>query len=119
MDEQEKVSPLDELSASGKEYINMVIDDYKLKGVESLSVVGNKLIFLLIATMLGGVILQLAGLALSYFIGQLVGNIAMGFLITAAFFAIILFMIYRRRENLFTDKLVTLFIKIFFEKRGK
>lgn len=119
MEESEnKFVPLDDVSASTKEYINLKIDQYKLKGAEHLSVLSNKLIFLLIATMLGGVILQLCGLALAYFAGQLIGNTALGFLAVAAVFALFLWILYRKRENLFTDKLVVLFIKIFFEKEN-
>ncbi|MEF9930890.1 MAG: hypothetical protein RSC28_00110 [Bacteroidales bacterium] len=117
MDDFENKPPLDILSSSAKEYVNLKIDEYKLKGVEHLSVLSNKLIFILIATMLGGAILQLIGLAISYFIGQLVGNIALGFLIASVIFIIILLVIYLRRDKLFTNKLVSLFIKIFFEKK--
>lgn len=119
MNEPEKNTPLDEITSSTKEYINLKIDEYKLKGVEHLSVLSNKMIFLLIATMLGGVILQLTGLALAYFAGQLVGNTALGFIIVAVIFAGILYIVYTKRERLFTDKLVALFIKIFFEKEDK
>ncbi len=112
-------TPLDDITSSAKEYINLKIDEYKLKGAEHLSVLSNKLIFLLIATMLGGVILQLTGLALAYFAAQLVGNTALGFIIVAVIFIIILSIIYLKREKLFTDKLVALFIKIFFEKDDK
>lgn len=119
MNESGNKTQLDDISSSAKEYVNMKIDEFKLRGVENLSILSNKMIFLLIATMMGGVILQLTGLALSYFIGQLLGNTALGFLITAVLFIIILLIIYSRRNNLFTDKLVALFIKIFFEKRDK
>lgn len=112
-------TPLEDVTASTKEYINLKIDEYKLKGAEHLSILSNKLIFLLITTMLGGVILQLAGLAMAYFAAQLIGNTALGFLAVALLFAAVLYMLYRKREHLFTDKLVVLFIKIFFEKEHK
>lgn len=118
IDPENNTTP-DDITASAKEYVNLKIDEYKLKGAEHLAVLSNKMIFLLIATMLGGVILQLMGLALAYFTGELIGDTALGFIIVALFFAIILFVLYTRRAKLFTDKLVILFVKIFFEKEGK
>lgn len=114
MDNTEK-SRIDELRDSGKEYINLRIDEIKLKSVENLAKLSNKLIVLLLAIMLGGVILQLSGLALSYFIGQLVGNTALGFLLVAIFFLLVLLLLFIFRDKLFLNKLVKLFVGIFFD----
>lgn len=118
MENSEK-SKIEDLRDSGKEYINLKIDEVKLKSVAHLAKLSNKLIVLLLAIMLGGVVLQLSGLALSYFIGQLVGSVALGFLIVAIFFLVILALLFIFRDRLFLNKLVRLFIGVFFENDNK
>lgn len=113
--EKEEKSALDNLRDTAQEYINLKIDDYKLRGVENLSVLFNKIIFALIAIVLGGVAVQLIALAIGYMIGELIGSVAAGFFIMGAVVLIVLVFIYIRRNRLFMSQLVKLFIKLFFE----
>jgi hypothetical protein len=78
-------NPFNNITDSTKDYINLKIDEYKLKGVENFSILTNKMIYILLAIMLGGVILQLLGFALSFFVGSLFNSTAIGFLIVAVF----------------------------------
>ena len=79
---------LGSLEQSVKEYVNLRVDEYKYKGVENFSIISNKTLVVLVAVMLGAVILQLAGFAVAFMIGELVGSTAAGFGITALLFAI-------------------------------
>lgn len=99
-----------------KDYINLKIDEYKLKGVEGLATLTNKAIFLLLATMVGGVILQLAGLSLALLAAQLVENMALGFAIVALLFVIVLAVLYATRRRLFLNRLVKMYINLFFKE---
>lgn len=99
-----------------KEYINLKIDEYKLRGVEGLATLTNKAIFLVLSTMVGGVILQLAGLSLALLVAQLVGNMALGFAIVALIFVIILVILFATRKRLFVNRLVKMYIDLFFKE---
>lgn len=116
MENKLKENPLNNISDSGKEYVYMKIDQVKLKSIENISLLTNKMIFMLIASMLGGVILQILGFAASFFIGRLLGSYALGFVIVAAFFAVVLCIIYFFRNRLFTNVLIQTFIKMFFPR---
>ncbi|MDD2242441.1 MAG: hypothetical protein PHW85_04295 [Bacteroidales bacterium] len=102
------------LASSVKEYINMKIDQFTLKGVEDISIVSSKVILILIYVMLGVVILQLIGFALSYFIGELLDSTAMGFLIVGGVFIIAFLAVFLLRKKLFTNSIVKMFINMFF-----
>ena len=102
------------LASSVKEYINMKIDQFTLKGVEDISIVSSKVILILIYVMLGVVILQLIGFALSYFIGELLDSTAMGFLIVGGVFIIAFLAVFLFRKKLFTNSIVKMFINMFF-----
>lgn len=99
-----------------KEYINLKIDEYKLRGVEGLATLTNKAIFLVLSTMVGGVILQLAGLSIALLIAQLVGNMALGFAIVAIAFVIVLAVLYATRKRLFLNRLVKMYLDLFFKE---
>lgn len=99
-----------------KEYINLKVDEYKLRGVEGLATLTSKAIFLVLSTMIGGVVLQLAGLALALLVSQLVGNMALGFAIVALLFAIVLAVLFAARKRLFVNRLVKMYIGLFFKE---
>ena len=105
---------LGSLEQSVKEYVNLRVDEYKYKGVENFSIISNKTLVVLVAVMLGAVILQLAGFAVAFMIGELVGSTAAGFGITALLFAIGLVVIYIRRDTLFLSKMMRMYSRMFF-----
>ncbi len=107
-------SRLGEISETAREYINLRLDEYKLKGVENFSLLSNKILVILISTMLGAVILQLLGFAFAFLIGELIGSTALGFAIMALVFGCILGIIYARRNTLFTNRMVRMYMKMFF-----
>lgn len=107
-------SNLDNLSGTVKEYINLKADEIKLKGVENFSILSNKMLVFVVVTMLLAVILQLCGFAFAFFIGEIVGSTAIGFIIMAALFACILGIIYAKRETLFLNRMVRMYVKLFF-----
>ena len=98
------------------EYLNIKIDEYKIKTVENLSLLTNKILVALIATMLGTVILLLLGVALAFVLGAMTGSIAWGFIIVAILFAEALLMVYISRKTLFLKKMKQMYMKMFFGK---
>ena len=110
---------VEEFKDSAKEYVNLKIDEYKLRGVESLSTLLNKLIFIITATILAGIVIQLFALALGWWIGSMVGSVAVGMLIDAGIFALVFLLLYLRRDTLFINPMVKLFINVFFSNDDK
>lgn len=105
---------LDDIKQTIQDYVNLRVDEFKLKGVENLSILTAKAIVILIATMLGAVILQLLGFAIAFLIGEVIGSTAAGFGITAVLFATALCIIYAKRNTLFLNRMVRLYAKMFF-----
>ena len=114
MDANENNSRLDDFSRTAREYVNLRLDEYRLKGVENFSIISNKALVMLVATMLGAVILQLLGFAFAFFIGDLLGSTALGFVIMALLFLCALCFIYAKRETLFIGKMIRMYMKMFF-----
>ena len=101
------------------EYLNVKADEYKIKTVDNLSLLTNKILVALIATMLGTVILLLLGVALAFILGAMTGSIAWGFIIVAILFAEALLMVYISRKTLFMDKVKRMYLKMFFGNNRK
>lgn len=97
-----------------KGYLNLRVDQYKLKVVEDLSLVSNNALVALVATMIGAVILQLSGFAAAFFIGELIGSTVLGFLIMIFLFIFILVFIYAKRHSIFLNNMIRMYKKIFF-----
>lgn len=114
MDKQDDKVKLGSLEQSVKDYVNLRVDEYKYKGVENFSILSNKTLVVLVAVMLGVVILQLAGFAVAFMIGELVGSTAIGFGATALIFVVVLLVVYLKRDSLFLGKMFKLYSRMFF-----
>ncbi|MBR2437843.1 MAG: hypothetical protein IKB26_02245 [Bacteroidales bacterium] len=117
MGEENRNGRLEDIQQTIKDYVNLRVDEYKLKGVENFSILSNKVLVILISTMLGAVMLQLLGFAVAFMIGEITGSTALGFGITAIVFAIALIAIYAKRETLFLNRMVKMYVKMFFGNR--
>ncbi len=114
MDIQDNKTEFGSLEQSVKDYVNLRVDEYKYKGVENFSIISNKTLVVLVAVMLGVVILQLAGFAVAFMIGEIVGSTAIGFGATALIFVVVLLVVYARRDSLFLDKMLRMYSRMFF-----
>ncbi len=117
-DSQEK-NPFNDLSVSAKEYFKLKVDEYKLRGIEGLSVLFNTVFFIMIASIVAGVALQMLGLAAGYAMGEILGSNAAGFCSVGGFFIAIVLVLYILRKKLFINQLIKMFIKLFFEQDGE
>lgn len=112
MNESNHSNGLGDIKQTVQDYVNLRVDEYKLKGVENFSIISAKTLVILISTMLGAVVLQLLGFAFAFFIGDLTGSTSAGFGITAILFATALCFIYARRNTLFLNRMVRLYAKM-------
>ena len=106
--------PAEELSREAKEYVDLRLEDVKLRTVKGLSLTASNLLGMIL---LLGVAINLA-LVLSFgiilLVGELIGSYAWAALGVAVLLGIVLWILVRKRDTLFKDTFVPLFVKLFF-----
>ena len=106
MEKSKFSKPLDEnLGASIRSYINMQVDRAALKGAEKMSVVSNRVIVITILLLTGTIVLMMLCLAAGFFLGDLFGSNALGFLCSAAIVLILGVVIWLSRKRLFANQM--------------
>ena len=99
-------SPVDEgLGSSIRKYMYMQVDRAALKGAEKMSVVSNRVIVITILLLTGTIVLMMLCLAAGFFLGDLFGSNALGFLCSAAIVLILGVVIWLSRKRLFANQM--------------
>ncbi|MCR4859164.1 MAG: hypothetical protein K5910_00705 [Bacteroidales bacterium] len=105
---------LDGLVQEARRYVDLRVDEFKLKSTRALSTaLGQTLAYLLIIAVLV-IVLGLLAFALLQFLNGLLGA-PWGTLIVAGVFLIALGVLWLCRERLFRDLFVKLFIDVFYD----
>ena len=108
--------PLQDLVADTKAYVDLQVDNLKLKLTKGLSLsLGQVLALLLVVISLSAVLLAL-GAGCVLLIGSWVGSYAAAAFIMAGVFALITLLIFLLRKKLFVNGFVKLFAGILFEE---
>ncbi|MBR0314783.1 MAG: hypothetical protein IJK39_06635 [Bacteroidales bacterium] len=98
--------PVDEgLGSSIRKYLYMQVDRAALKGAEKMSVVSNRVIVITILLLTGTIVLMMLCLAAGFFLGDLFGSNALGFLCSAAIVLILGVVIWLSRKRLFANQM--------------
>jgi hypothetical protein len=106
--------PAEDLSREAKEYIDLQIENVKLRTAKGLSVTASKLVgFILIIGVASSLILALS-FGLILLVGELIGSYAWSSIGVAVLLGIGLWILIQKRDSLFKDTFVPLFIKLFF-----
>lgn len=119
MEEQKENDIFTLLKKDLSDYINLKINDYKLRGVETLSTLINKIIFIILVIVLCGVALQLFALSIGYLLGDFIGSRAGGFAIVGGIIIVVVLICYLFRNKLFINSFVKTFIKLFWRDENK
>ena len=106
--------PAEELSREAKEYIDLRLDDVKLRTAKGLSVTASKLVGLFLILGVGISLMLVLSFGLILLLGELVGSYAWSAIGVAVLQGIGLWILIRKRNSLFKDTFVPLFVKLFF-----
>ena len=106
--------PAEDLSREAKEYIDLRLDDVKLRTAKGLSVTASKLVGLFLILGVGISLMLVLSFGLILLIGELVGSYAWSAIGVAVLLGVSLWILLRKRDSLFRDTFVPLFIKLFF-----
>ena len=109
-----KENSLGALAGETRDYVNLAIDEVKLKTTRGLSTALGQILAWLIIIAVLSLVLGLLSLALLQWINSLVGS-PWGTLIVAVVFGVALFILWLNRQKLFRDMFVKLFIDVFYD----
>jgi magnesium-transporting ATPase (P-type) len=99
-----------------KEYLNTKVDFVKLGLLQKITKAGTYLLtFVALLVSIFAIALFLM-FSFSHWYGEETGNLAMGFLLSSAFFLVVLIVIYLARNILFTRNLIKIFSRILFSE---
>ena len=107
--------PIEDLGKEASEYIDLRLDDLKLRTAKGLSMTLSKLLYMLLILFVVSIILTAVAIGGVMLLGELIGSYAGGAAIVAAFFLLILGVLLLLRKKLFRDTFVPLFVKMFFD----
>ena len=106
--------PAEDLSREAKEYIDLRLEDVKLRTAKGLSVTASKLVGFFLILGVGISLMLVLSFGLILLIGELVGSYAWSAIGVAVLLGISLWILLRKRDSLFRDTFVPLFVKLFF-----
>ena len=106
--------PAEDLSREAKEYIDLRLEDVKLRTAKGLSVTASKLVGLFLILGVGISLMLVLSFGLILLIGELVGSYAWSAIGVAVLLGLALWVLIRKRDTLFRDTFVPLFVKLFF-----
>ena len=106
--------PAEDLSREAKEYIDLRLEDVKLRTAKGLSITASKLVGFFLIISLGTSVLLALSFGLILLVGELFGSYAWSAIGVAALEGLGLWILIRRRDHLFKDTFVPLFINLFF-----
>lgn len=99
-----------------RRYVELKIDDLKLKTVDGLSVGVSRVLSLMAVLMLGAIVLASFAFGTVLLLGDLIGSWAAAAFIIGGVFLILLIVMLLVWKKLFVDIFVKLFIDIFYDK---
>lgn len=106
--------PLDDLAGEVREYVDLRVDDIKLKTTKGLSVSLARVLTALVLLFTLGMVVLTFTVGFILMLGQVTGNYALGAFIALGVFIAVLIVLFALRNRLFTGTFVRMFIQIFF-----
>ncbi len=106
--------PAEDLSHKAQEYIDLRLDDLKLHLAKGLSISVSKLVGMILILGVATNLVLVLSFGLILLVGELVGSYAWSAIGVAVLLAIAVWILIRKRESLFKDTFVPLFVNLLF-----
>ena len=106
--------PAEDLSREAQEYLDLRLDDVKLRTAKGLSVSASRLVGIILLLGMATNLVLVLSFGIILLVGELVGSYAWAALGVAAVLGVVLWILVRKRNTLFKDTFVPLFVKLFF-----
>ena len=106
--------PAEDLSRKAKEYIDLRLDDIKLRAAKGLSITASKLVAFFIIISVGTSLALALSFGLILLIGELIGSYARSAFAVSDLLALGLWILLRRRARLFKATFGPLFVNLLF-----
>lgn len=116
MGKSDKPNRAEQLVDQVTDYVNLRIDAFKLAMVENLSTLSGNMLGVVIFLLLALMALLLLTVAATYALGLWIGSMVGAMLIMAALYLIAGLVVLLNRQRLFTDQMVRMFSRMFFER---
>lgn len=110
--------PVEDLGEKASEYLDLRIDELKLKTAKGLSLTLSKLLYMLLVLFVVSIIMISIAIGGVMWIGELVGSYAGGAGIVVGFFMLVLGVLILLKKKMFRNTFVPLFIDLFFEEKN-
>lgn len=108
--------PLQDLVSEAKTYVDLQVDDLKLRITRGLSLSLGQVIALVLALVSLSVVLLAIGAGCIILLGDWLGSYALASFIVAGFYALLTLILFLLKDKLFVNGFVRLFTKIFFQE---
>lgn len=108
--------PLQDLVTDAKTYVDLQVDNLKLRITKGLSLSLGQVIALVLALVSLSVVLLAIGAGCIILLGDWLGNYALASFIVAGFFALVTLILFLLKDKLFVNDFVRLFAKVFFQE---
>ena len=111
--------PAEDLSREAKEYIDLQLENIKLRTAKGLSVTASKLVGLILIIGVASSFILALSFGIILLVGELIGSYAWSSIGVAVLLGVSLWILIRKRDTLFKDTFVPLFINLFFNDDDK
>ncbi len=106
--------PIEDIASDAKEYVDLRLDDLKLRSAKGLSLTVSKLLSLILILGIFTSFVLVLSLGIIFLIGERMGSYAAAAFIVAGVNFIAIIVLFLLKDKLFQGQFVRLFIRIFF-----
>lgn len=110
MSKQPTLTLIESLFSQSKEYVDNRLELYKLKMIDKTSSIASSIISGLVLFVIFFIFFIVLNIGIALLIGDLVGKSYLGFLILAAFYAIVGLVLFSKRNKLFKTPVTQMII---------
>lgn len=110
MNKQPTVTLIETLFSQSKDYIDTRLELYKLKLIDKSSSVASSIVSIVALFVVFFIFFIVLNIGIALLIGDLVGKSYWGFLILAAFYGIVGFVLFSKRNKIFKTPIAKTFI---------